>query len=755
MGKDRAGLLPHIIVLGYCIFMTLVALSQEWESWIVLAVWVGVACWVYMFATRGLYDQKAKIVFTLTIWFNMTIYSANASNFINITATITGVAVMVSLLDSLVANYISLYATIFIVLFDLFISKNLNIPNNYAGLEMFMQIVATILMDFVIIILQKNSNRNQKMLQDTMDNLVKAEQGKSDFLANVSHELRTPLNTICGMSDAMLEQPLEDKVREDMYDISAAGRRLVAIVDDILDYTELDNELVSIQAEPYNLTSVLNDLMNMAVALNETKNLEIILDCDARIPSTLIGDSQKIYRVLLNIVDNAIKFTQTGGVIISVKFRRTDLGGNLQFTIRDTGVGMSNDELEMLDAVYNQVDSRRSRQQGGVGLGLAIAKKTVAHMEGFMHIGSEQGEGTTVVISIPQKVGNESPIARVDEDKKVRMLFYMDMNRLSNGVVREAYFTELRNLIESLDIKVNICTVLSECKHLVSQGDIGCVVTAYDDYIQSKDYFDSLAFKCRLGVITDVRRDSTLIAENVAIIQKPIHVFASAAFINGQGTTATYSSAIYNNKHELKLENVSILAVDDVITNLKVTSSLLSKYGISAIDHALSGQEALEKAKVKNYDLIFMDHMMPGMDGVDAMHAIRRLPGASLRHVPIIALTANAVGGARDMLINEGFDDFVSKPIEHGEMERVLKKYLGNFIVTDRVEFPPDAKPLVNELLGAIDEFDSGRVTEAIERFADRELSVRTREYLASIAKHAQNYEFITINNLLEKEGMR
>ena len=194
-----------------------------------------------------------------------------------------------------------------------------------------------------------------------IDTLIEAEQSKDDFLANVSHEIRTPVNTICGMSEMALREQDMKKMRDEVLDIRDAGHNLMSIVNDILDFAQLQQDKMDIEEEAYNITSTINDIINMALARKGDKQIEFIVDCDANIPSGLLGDEKKIRRVIMNIVDNAIKFTNDGGVIIDIHARREDYGINLCVSVKDTGSGIGEESLEKLFESFSQVDTRRNR----------------------------------------------------------------------------------------------------------------------------------------------------------------------------------------------------------------------------------------------------------------------------------------------------------------------------------------------------------------------------------------------------------
>ena len=198
----------------------------------------------------------------------------------------------------------------------------------------------------------------------------------------MSHEIRTPINTICGMSEVILNEELPLDIKEKVMDIQRAGRSLMGVVSDILDFSELQSEEIKLEEESYHLSSTINDVVNMALAYRNDKKIDLLVECDPDIPCGLLGDEKKIRRIIMKLLNNAIKFTESGSVTLGVGYRKENYGMNLSFTIKDTGIGIREESLEKLFTTFNQVDSSRKRQTGGLGLGLAISQALVQKMGG-------------------------------------------------------------------------------------------------------------------------------------------------------------------------------------------------------------------------------------------------------------------------------------------------------------------------------------------------------------------------------------
>ena len=481
-------------------------------------------------------------------------------------------------------------------------------------------------------------------------------------MANMSHEIRTPINTVCGMSEMILREEISDTVRKDVFDIQTAGRNILSVVSDILDFSELESGNMELIEEPYNITSTINDIMNMTIAKKNKKNIEIIVDCDANIPSGLVGDEQKIRRAIMNIVDNAIKFTNEGGVVITVYARKEEYGTNLCVNVKDTGIGMNEETIEKLFTSFNQVDTKRNRQEGGIGLGLAISKAIVTKMGGFITVKSTLEKGSEVQLVIPQKVLEEKPIVSLNDADKIHVAAYIDTEKYDFATVREGYRNSIQHMVEQLGVSFRWCKNLSELKRRVEKENFSHVFISWEEYCEDQQYFEELSYRQKVILVHD-REHQEYTPGQMLYIYKPFYVLSVASLLfNGESIIQSMDGSHYQNRRFIA-PRASVLVVDDNVMNLRVVEGLLRPYKIKVFV-AGSGKEALQKIESMEFDFVFMDHMMPEMDGVETLHRIRQKPGQYFKNVPIVALTANAIGGAREMFLSEGFADFVSKPIE-------------------------------------------------------------------------------------------
>ena len=415
-------------------------------------------------------------------------------------------------------------------------------------------------------------------MQSYLDNIEieRAARMKSDFLANMSHEIRTPMNAVIGMAELALREDLPENARNYIRQIKSSGHALLTIINDILDFSKIESGKMDIVETEYEPLAIIHNVVNMIRTRIGEKNVQLLTDISNNLPTRLYGDSIRFQQILINLLNNAVKFTPKGQVKLLISVRDSDEDEIiLHAEIADTGSGIKPEDLEKIFSSFQQADSKRNRNIEGSGLGLTITKQLLELMNGSIHVESVYGVGSTFSFDLPQKVVDATPA---------------DVSKLDEAV-------------EKIDAEMETFTF----------------------------------------VAPDAR----------------------------------------------------VLVVDDNAINLTVTKGLLEPLQMQ-IDTALSGKEALEKVQQTMYDLVFMDHMMPEMDGVETTHEIRRrFPEYS--DLPIIALTANAVNGVQKMFQEEGLNDFISKPMELKVLVNVVHKWLPKEKLQMRRGEILDIKPQVIE----------------------------------------------------------
>ncbi|MDE7229692.1 MAG: PocR ligand-binding domain-containing protein [Oscillospiraceae bacterium] len=490
--------------------------------------------------------------------------------------------------------------------------------------------------------------------------IEKASRMKSDFLANMSHEIRTPMNAVIGLADLALREEMPRAAREYIHQIKASGKNLLVIINDILDFSKIESGKMDIIEVEYEPLSIIQDLTSVINSRIGDKSIEFTMDICPELPKVLYGDNVRIHQIILNLLTNAVKFTHEGEVHFKMSFELIDEEtAVMRAEISDTGIGIKKEDMHKLFNSFQQVDSKRNRNIEGTGLGLAITQQLLQLMGGKITVESEYDKGTTFYFEVPQKIIDPTPmIPHLEKPLKTAVFF------------RNQYVKA--QLIRDLD-KIGA--------EYIDLGDsFSCEELDVDYFIVGKMFFtpdirnyviDHPDLKCLVLVPYD--SVDVVNIPNVRVISKPAY---SLSLYNAMGIQEIDlgTGTAENDSFAFIAPDAHILIVDDNSVNLTVASGLLEPLKMN-LDTANSAAEAIEKVRHTKYDLIFMDHMMPEVDGVEATHIIRQLV-PSYNDVPIIALTANAIGGARDMFIREGMNDFVAKPIDIKEIISKLKIWL-------------------------------------------------------------------------------
>lgn len=505
---------------------------------------------------------------------------------------------------------------------------------------------------------------------------------KSDFLANMSHEIRTPMNAVLGMAEMALREEMTPNAKQYIRQIRSSGKHLLVIINDILDFSKIESGKMNIVKVDYEPLSLVNDLVNIVNTRIGSKKLEFTIDFEPSLPQKLYGDNVRIHQILLNVLNNAVKFTEHGEVHLSISHEVIDSETiMLKAVIRDTGIGIKKSDMEKLFQSFQQVDSKRNRNIEGTGLGLAISKQLLKLMNGTITVESEYEKGSTFRIQLPQKVISRAPSIPVAETGIKAALL----------VENEYVQAQLCRDLSALHIAYIVLKSDEDVKDIKS-GYIIAERALFTEKVQQA-VVHSLELKCL--VITAFDEPFDLDIPRVKMIRKPTFSMGLYSAL-GLGEEIPQDDSPEDESFLFTAPEANVLIVDDNPVNLTVAAGIIEPLDMH-VDTAGGALEAVEKVKKNSYDIIFMDHMMPEVDGVEATHMIRRIP--EYGKVPIIALTANAMGGTREMFLREGMNDFVAKPIEVTEIVSMVRKWLPKEkivpVAESRIKAPEESGELI------------------------------------------------------------
>ena len=489
---------------------------------------------------------------------------------------------------------------------------------------------------------------------------------KSEFLSHMSHDIRTPMNAIIGMAELALRESRWDDARGHILTVKHAGTNLLSIIDDILDFSKIESGKLSIVAENYLLSSLINDVISIIRMRIVDTGLQFTVNVDSSIPNALCGDEIRIRQILINLLGNAVKYTDQGFVALSLRGEIADEQTiTLTLEVTDSGRGIKQEFIDRLFEEYFQIKEEHSTPVDGVGLGLPITLSFTKAMGGSIAVHSEHGEGSSFIVTLPQQIIDHDRIAAVENPEKERVLVYD-----GTGVHAES----IALTISDLGIRCEIAANNMDLTEKLATGVYTFVFISFELYEINKSVISSYGKNVKLVLLTDFAE--TIPYKGMSWLAKPVYSVPVANLLNGVADSFTYSDGS-GRIVMFTMPEARVLVVDDVQTNLKVAKGLLTPYMVQ-VELVGGGAAAIEALKSKDFDLVFMDHRMPGMDGMEATERLRALGAedAYFKDLPIIALTANAVSGAKEIFLENGFNDYLSKPIDTVKLNTVLEKWM-------------------------------------------------------------------------------
>jgi signal transduction histidine kinase/CheY-like chemotaxis protein/ligand-binding sensor domain-containing protein len=512
-----------------------------------------------------------------------------------------------------------------------------------------------------------------------------ATRAKSDFLANMSHEIRTPLNGVTGMLELVEQSELSPDQKQLVTMAQDSANTLMVVINDILDFSRIEAGKLAFDVREFDLTDVVAEASRTMALRAHQKGLELAYQIDPTIPQLLLGDAHRLKQVLINLIGNAIKFTEKGEVVLRVTAEESPRGeARLLFALSDTGIGIPVEKQQLIFEAFSQADASTTRKYGGSGLGLAISSRIVGLMDGRMWVDSKPGVGSTFYFTARLQVtaGKVKAVGTIQSDLLGIRVLVVDDNASNRAILEEA----LRNWGLIVSVAGSGPDALQQLHSAVNQGR-ACHLLLADSRMPGMDGFDlveavrqspELKVSTVMMLTSDEYHSSIRRCRQLGIaahLLKPVTLFELLAVIRqAVSPAASQVKGAYAEKKQPSVQYRILLAEDNLV-NQRLAVRTLEKMGHEVVV-AQTGEEALDALRRQKFDLVLMDVQMPEMDGYAATREIRRSEQNGLDHLPVIAMTAHAMKGDRESCLDAGMDDYIAKPVNRQELQQVIERVI-------------------------------------------------------------------------------
>ena len=513
---------------------------------------------------------------------------------------------------------------------------------------------------------QKELEEKYIASESKMIEAVNADRSKTMFLAQMSHEIRTPMTAILGMTELLMRDTNDPKIIEHANAIMSSGKTLIGIINDILDFSKIESGKFELICEEYDIKSSIVDVINGIEQRVSDKRLDFKLYFDPHLPAKMYGDPIRIRQIISNLMTNACKYTEKGEVSLSIReVERTTDSVLTEIKVVDTGIGIAKENIPKLFEGFERFDTEKNKAIEGTGLGLAICKQLVDTMNGRMDVESTYGVGTTFTVTIPQKIIDPSDSVRIDDAKKLCFLAYFKTENERDGYL---------STIKDFGIESEYTNNVDEFNRLLAEKPerFTHIFITYGEFERRIAAGDPLVKDDRL-VVSIYYRQYMVNLNGYHVIHLPFNSIYLSTLLSG-GTVYENNLGEALNSNYIA-PDINLLVVDDNLVNLRIFAGLLECHKMN-IDTVDSGDKCIDFSQKKKYDMIFLDHMMPRKDGIETLHEMQIDAHNMNKTTPVIAFTANAISGMKEMFLENGFSDFLSKPIDITKMEAILHAYL-------------------------------------------------------------------------------